>query len=86
MASLSRLAVIYSGVGHGTTVKLYLPRALQGAVFLEKPAKELPRGQGETILVVEDEAARSLLPPSPQRKRRVKGIHCVGADAELRTP
>ena len=47
---------IYSEVGHGTTVKLYLPRALQDAVVLEKPAKESPRGQGETILVVEDDA------------------------------
>ena len=52
---------IYSEVGHGTTVKLYLPRALQDAVVLEKPAKELPRGQGETILVVEDDATVRLI-------------------------
>ena len=53
---------IYSEVGHGTTVKLYLPRALQDAVVLEKPAKESPRGQGETILVVEDDATVRLSP------------------------
>ena len=47
---------IYSEVGHGTTVKLYLPRALQDAVDLAKPTDETPRGQGETILVVEDDA------------------------------
>src|SRR6202040_3919548 len=35
---------IYSEVGHGTTVKLYLPRALQDVVVLEKPSKESPRG------------------------------------------
>src|SRR4029077_21073946 len=35
---------IYSEVGHGTTVKLYLPRALQDAVVLEKTAKESPHG------------------------------------------
>ena len=52
---------ICSEVGHGTTVKLYLPRALQDAVVLEKPAKELPRGQGETILVVEDDATVRLI-------------------------
>jgi hypothetical protein len=46
---------IHSEVGHGTTVKLYLPRALQDAVDLEKPAQAAPRGQGETILVVEDD-------------------------------
>ena len=51
---------IYSEVGHGTTVKLYLPRALQDAVVLEKPAKESPR-EGETILVVEDDATVRLV-------------------------
>jgi Histidine kinase-, DNA gyrase B-, and HSP90-like ATPase len=43
---------IYSEVGHGTTIKFYLPRALQDAVDLQKPVEEAPRGQGETILVV----------------------------------
>ncbi len=47
---------IYSEVGHGTTIKLYLPRALQDAVVLQKPLDAAPRGQGETILVVEDDA------------------------------
>ena len=52
---------IYSEVGHGTTVKLYLPRALQDAVDLEHRVKEAPRGQGETILVVEDDATVRLI-------------------------
>jgi PAS domain S-box-containing protein len=52
---------IYSEVGHGTTVKLYLPRALQDAVDPEKPVEEAPRGQGETILVVEDDATVRLI-------------------------
>jgi CheY-like chemotaxis protein len=52
---------IYSEVGHGTTVKLYLPRALQDAVVLQKPLTEAPRGQGETILVVEDDATVRLI-------------------------
>jgi signal transduction histidine kinase/CheY-like chemotaxis protein len=52
---------IYSEVGHGTTIKLYLPRALQDAVDLEKPVEEAPRGQGETILVVEDDATVRLI-------------------------
>lgn len=48
---------IYSEVGRGTTVKLYLPRAGQA-----KPADgsddgdELPRGQGERLLVIEDDS------------------------------
>jgi CheY-like chemotaxis protein len=52
---------IYSEVGHGTTIKLYLPRALQDAVDLEKPVEEAPRGQGETILIVEDDATVRLI-------------------------
>jgi len=47
---------IDSKVGHGTTVKLYLPR--HGAVVPlattdEKP--ETPRGRGEAVLVIEDD-------------------------------
>jgi len=52
---------IDSEVGHGTTIKLYLPRALQDAVDLEKRVEQAPRGQGETILVVEDEATVRLI-------------------------
>ncbi len=47
---------IYSEVGHGTTVRLYLPR-LAGAAAAANiaPAAAVPRpGGGETILVVED--------------------------------
>jgi PAS domain S-box-containing protein len=52
---------ICSEVGHGTTVKLYLPRSLQDVVILESLGKESPRGQGETILVVEDDATVRLI-------------------------
>jgi PAS domain S-box-containing protein len=47
---------IYSEVGHGTTVKLYLPRATVDAVTEVERAEaseELPRGT-ETILLAED--------------------------------
>jgi PAS domain S-box-containing protein len=49
---------IYSEVGHGTTVKLYLPRAIVDAVAeaeLAEAPEKLPRGT-ETILVAEDNA------------------------------
>lgn len=46
---------IHSEVGQGTIVELYLPRALQAAVDLRKPTGDTPRGEGETILVVEDD-------------------------------
>ena len=51
-------ATIYSEEGQGTTVKLYLPRARSEIEKRDEPRTEaVPSGQGETILVVEDEPA-----------------------------
>lgn len=49
---------IYSEVGHGTTVRLILPRGTREGAR-ENPVERLPipRGIGQTVLVVEDEAA-----------------------------
>ena len=47
---------IYSEVGQGTTVSLYLSRAHQTAVELKPVAVATPRGHGQTMLVVEDDA------------------------------
>ncbi len=49
---------LYSEVGHGTTVRLYLPRAAPGATVVEEaPADSADEGTGDaTILVVEDNA------------------------------
>jgi PAS domain S-box-containing protein len=53
---------IHSEVGRGTTVRLFLRRAMQSAVDLKPIALETPRGHGETILVVEDDATvRSII-------------------------
>ena len=48
---------IYSEVGIGTTVKIYLPRLItsHSATEGENPVTTVPSGFGETILVVEDE-------------------------------
>jgi PAS domain S-box-containing protein len=48
---------VYSEVGHGTSIKLYFPRAVQKAPATHVPAfaATLPLGK-ETILVVEDDA------------------------------
>ena len=47
---------IYSEVGHGTSVRIYLPRGhLTAETRLEGPSTEtVPRGNGEIVLVVED--------------------------------
>lgn len=49
-------ATIYSEEGKGTTVKLYLPRSIseQNAQTVLQP-DAVPRGHGQTILVIEDD-------------------------------
>jgi CheY-like chemotaxis protein len=47
---------ITSEVGHGTTVSIFLPRALSAEdVGGDVPRVPLQRGRGETVLVVEDD-------------------------------
>jgi signal transduction histidine kinase len=53
---------IYSEEGLGTTIRLYLARAYRDSDLPSNiEAIETPRGEGETILVVEDDAAVRLL-------------------------
>ena len=49
---------IYSEVGAGTTIKLYLPRyfSSDSTTETQPAAVPVPQAKGETILVVEDEA------------------------------
>ncbi len=56
-------ARIYSEVGQGSTVRLYLPRFAGEAPgdAAEQDRPDLARGAGETVLVVEDDAAVRLL-------------------------
>ena len=46
---------IYSEPGHGTTVKIYLPRSREAVAAETAPAKLPSVGANQTILVVEDE-------------------------------
>lgn len=49
-------ATIYSEAGKGTTIKLYLPRTLSEIESQIEPQPEaVPRGQGESILLIEDD-------------------------------
>ncbi len=49
---------IYSEIGHGTVVKIYIPRAVDGSVVEPEAAVQPDRtpGSGPTVLVVEDDA------------------------------
>ena len=47
---------VYSEPGKGTAIKIYLPRQGEEAVETQKEkTAEIPQGQGETILLVEDD-------------------------------
>jgi two-component system sensor histidine kinase EvgS len=49
---------VYSEPGKGSTIKIYLPRhGSEAEGVREVAAAEIPQGHGETILIVEDEAA-----------------------------
>jgi PAS domain S-box-containing protein len=52
---------VYSELGRGTTFNVYLPVMLTSAAARKEPSGDggdnLPRGQGETVLVVDDEAS-----------------------------
>lgn len=49
---------VYSEPGQGTTFKIYLPRCVEAdAMELEESVNEVQMGQGETVLLVEDDAA-----------------------------
>jgi PAS domain S-box-containing protein len=52
---------IYSEVGAGTTIKLFLPRAVSEAAGEMAAETDIPLGQGETVLVVEDDPTVRLL-------------------------
>jgi PAS domain S-box-containing protein len=48
---------IYSELGHGTTVKLYMPRYKGDVEAGVQDEAETPRGAGETVMVVEDDSS-----------------------------
>jgi PAS domain S-box-containing protein len=48
---------VYSEVGHGTTVKIYLPRSYEAEEKIDLPSDMPVIGGSETILVVEDDTA-----------------------------
>ncbi len=60
VASIARshdaLVDVDSAVGHGTAITLYIPAADAGSEIKRDVAKALPRGAGQRVLIVDDEA------------------------------
>jgi len=80
-------AVLYSEEGHGTTVRLYLPRAAAAPLGEAVDGGEaLPMGRGETVLVIEDDAAVRRLVVRMLRRldyRPIEAADAAGARAAL---
>ncbi len=76
---------IYSEIGVGTTVKLYLPRLLGAAAAVPVGAVEPQAwgGAGELILVVEDEASVRVVTVESLRELGYRVIEADGAAAAL---
>jgi len=74
---------VYSEVGRGTRFKIYLPAATESTGHAEAATTaELPRGNGECILVVDDEASvRQITQQTLQAFGYRVTVACDGAEA-----
>ncbi len=77
---------VYSEPAKGTSIKIYLPRVPGESVVKEDEGeveKEIPRGGGETILVVEDEAAILKLAGKILKRLGYRVLSAQGPDLAL---
>jgi PAS domain S-box-containing protein len=56
VADLAGVIELDTAVGRGTTVSIWLPMSGAVATATDAPPRELPLGDGETVLIVDDEA------------------------------
>lgn len=76
------LVNVYSEPGKGTTFKIYLPRVIGKADKVKASGDdEIPRGKGETVLLVEDEP---LLMGLVQNMLEKLGYRVLAADSPIR--
>jgi PAS domain S-box-containing protein len=74
---------IYSEVGHGTTVKIYLPRTVAAEELAIATSPELMRGGSESVLVVEDDDAVRETAVSLLRNLGYSVLHASNASSAL---
>jgi CheY-like chemotaxis protein len=78
---------IYSEVGQGTTVKIYLPRhqGKQSEEIVEQEAREMPAAEhGETVLVVDDEPTVRMLIGDTLSELGYEGLEAADAASGLK--
>ena len=67
-------------VGVGTTFRVWLPTAGEMPTLLAEPKSELPRGNGETVMIVDDEGSLVAL---AEKTLAELGYEPVGFDSSL---
>jgi predicted ATPase/signal transduction histidine kinase/ActR/RegA family two-component response regulator len=80
VADLGGVIDVATQLGVGTTFTIWLPAAGQMPRFLAEPAGELPRGNGETVMIVDDERALVAL---AEETLAELGYEPVGFDSSL---
>jgi len=77
----SGLITVQTEVGHGTTFRAYLPPA-EGATVAEADAAQAPRGNGELVLVVDDDALIRVITTAMLTRHGYRVlVACDGAEA-----
>lgn len=74
---------IKSKPGQGTAITLYLPRSLEEHVDSIRQASQVPRGAGESVLVVEDDPSVRLLVVEVLQDLGYSAIEAVNADVAI---
>jgi len=57
VADLGGAIAVNTSAGHGTTFEIWLPIRGETADSSDEPARELPRGRGAAVMIVDDEPA-----------------------------
>jgi signal transduction histidine kinase/response regulator RpfG family c-di-GMP phosphodiesterase len=75
---------IHSAPGQGTSVKIYLPGAEQGAIQTADHAESSPQGAGQAVLLVEDDPSVRLLIGEVLSELGYRAIEASDANAAIK--
>jgi len=75
---------IHSAPGQGTSVKIYLPAAEQGAIQPAEHAQSSPQGAGQAVLLVEDDPSVRLLIGEVLSELGYRAIKASDANAAIK--